>query len=215
MTRTNLLLADHQCVVREALHLLIEQRSDLHVVGEVGTGGEALEAVLRQGPDLLVLEQALPGMPTIDVIRKTIEGSSRTKVLMLSAQENRSAVEDALRAGASGYVVKTACAKELMEAIDVVRNGRSYLSPSVAHHLVNAISQPGDAGASGASSLTTRERQVVQLIAEGLSSKEIAAHLGVSHKTVESHRASVMEKLDIHKASALVRYAIREGLVAP
>ncbi len=215
MTRTNLLLADHQCVVREALHLLIEQRSDLHVVGEVGTGGEALEAVLRQGPDLLILEQALPGMPTIDVIRKTIEGSSRTKVLMLSAQENRSAVEDALRAGASGYVVKTASAKELMEAIDVVRNGRSYLSPSVAHHLVNAISHPGDAGASGASSLTTRERQVVQLIAEGLSSKEIAAHLGVSHKTVESHRASVMEKLDIHKASALVRYAIREGLVAP
>jgi DNA-binding NarL/FixJ family response regulator len=133
---------------------------------------------------------------------------------MLSAQENRSAVEGALRSGAAGYVVKTACSKELMEAIDVVRDGRSYLSPSVAHHLVNAISHPGDSGSGGAASLTARERQVVQLIAEGLSSKEIAAHLGVSHKTVESHRASVMEKLDIHKASALVRYAIREGLVA-
>jgi len=214
MTQTNVLLADHQCVVREAMHLLIEQRNDLHVVGEVGTGSEVLEAVLRYEPNLLIMEQALPGMPTVDLIRKTIESCSRTKVLMLSAQDNRSAVEDALRSGAAGYVVKTACSKELMEAIDVVRDGRSYLSPSVAHHLVNAISHPGDTG-SGTGSLTTRERQVVQLIAEGLSSKEIAVHLGVSHKTIESHRASVMEKLDIHKASALVRYAIREGLVAP
>lgn len=214
MTQTNVLLADHQCVVREAMHLLIEQRNDLHVVGEVGTGAEVLESVLRYEPNLLIMEQALPGMPTVDLIRKTIESCSRTKVLMLSAQDNRSAVEDALRSGAAGYVVKTACSKELMEAIDVVRDGRSYLSPSVAHHLVNAISHPGDSG-SGTGSLTTRERQVVQLIAEGLSSKEIAVHLGVSHKTIESHRASVMEKLDIHKASALVRYAIREGLVAP
>lgn len=214
MTQTNILLGDHQCVVREAMHLLIEQRSDLHVVGEAGTAEAVIEAVIRHEPDLLILEQGLPGMPTIDLIRKTIETSSRTKVLMLTTQENRSAVEDALRSGASGYVVKTACSKELMEAIEVVRDGRSYLSPSVAHHLVNAISNPGDSAAGGASSLTARERQVVQLIAEGLSSKEIAVHLGVSHKTVESHRASVMEKLDIHKASALVRYAIREGLVA-
>ena len=215
MTQTNVLLADHQCVVREAMHLLIEQRSDLHVVGEVGNGADVLEAVVRYEPNLLIMEQALPGMPTVDLIRKAIESCSRTKVLMLSSHENRSAVEDALRSGASGYVVKTACSKELMEAIDVVRDGRSYLSPSVAHHLVNAISHPGDSASCGTGSLTTRERQVVQLIAEGLSSKEIAAHLGVSHKTVESHRASVMEKLDIHKASALVRYAIREGLVAP
>lgn len=215
MTQTTVLLADHQCVVREALHLLIEQRADLRVVGEVGAGTEVIEAVVRQEPDLLLMEQGLPGMPAVDVIRKSIESCSRTKVLMLSTQENRSAVEDALRAGAAGYVVKTASSKELMEAIDVVRDGRSYLSPSVAHHLVNAISHPGDANGSGTGSLTARERQVVQLIAEGLSSKEIAVHLGVSHKTVESHRASVMEKLDIHKASALVRYAIREGLVAP
>lgn len=215
MTQTTVLLADHQCVVREAMHLLIEQRNDLHVVGEVGDGAGVIDAVTRHTPDLLIMEQALPGTLNVDVIRKAIETSSRTKVLMLSGQENRSAVEDALRAGASGYVVKTACSKELMEAIDVVREGRSYLSPTVAHHLVNAISHPGDPSNSGAGSLTNRERQVVQLIAEGLSSKEIAAHLGVSHKTVESHRASVMEKLDIHKASALVRYAIREGLVAP
>ncbi len=197
------------------MHLLIEQRNDLRVVGEVGSGEAVIDAVTRFTPDLLIMEQALPGTPTVDVIRKAIETSSRTKVLMLSTQENRSAVEDALRAGASGYVVKTASSKELMEAIEVVREGRSYLSPSVAHHLVNAISHPGDSSGSGTGSLTNRERQVVQLIAEGLSSKEIAAHLGVSHKTVESHRASVMEKLDIHKASSLVRYAIREGLVAP
>lgn len=215
MTQTTVLLADHHCVVREAMHLLIEQRSDLHVVGEVGTGEAVLEAVGRLTPDLVIMEQGLPGMPTIDIIRKSIELSSRSKVLMLTAMENRSAVEDALRSGAVGYVVKTASSKELLEAIDVVREGRSYLSPSAAHHLVNAISHPGDSSGPGSGSLTNRERQVVQLIADGLSSKEIAVQLGVSHKTVESHRASVMEKLDIHKASSLVRYAIREGLVAP
>ncbi len=215
MEKTSVLLADHQCVVREAIGLLIQQREDIEVVGESDNAMQTVELMGRLQPDLLISEQCLPGAPALDLVRKATEASPQTKILILSAQENRSAVEDALRAGASGYVVKTACAKELMEAIDVVRDGRSFLSPTVAHHLVNAMSRPGDYAPTGSAALTTRERQVVQLIAEGLSSKEIAANLGVSHKTVESHRASVMEKLDIHKASALVRFAIREGLVAP
>jgi len=212
---TTILLADPHCVVREGLCMLIQQREDLRVVGEASDGSETVELAARLQPDLIVAEHALPGMPAADVIRKARESAAKSKVLILSGQESRAAVEDALRAGASGYVVKTACAKELLEAIDVVCAGRSYLSPTVAHHLVNAISHPADGTPSGVSSLTGRERQVVQLIADGLSSKEIAAHLGVSHKTVESHRASVMEKLDIHKVSALVRFAIREGLVQP
>jgi len=212
---TTVLLADPQCVVREGLRLLIEQRDEFRVVGEAADGTATIELAGHLQPDLIIAEQALPGMPVADVIRKARESASLSKVLILSAQENRAAVEDALRAGAAGYVVKTACSKEFMEAIDVVCAGRSYLSPTVAHHLVNAIAHPADSAPTGASSLTGRERQVVQLIADGLSSKEIAAHLGVSHKTVESHRASVMEKLDIHKASALVRFAIREGLVQP
>jgi len=214
MAVASVLLADHHAVVREAIRLLLEQRDDLRVVGEARDAAEAVELSARLQPDLLLAEQGLPGMPAGDTIRKALEAGA-SRVLILSVHDSRPAMEEALRAGAAGYVVKTATSGELLEAVDQVREGRSYLSPSVAHHLVSAISSPGDAGSGGAASLTGRERQVVQLIAEGLSSKEIAASLGVSHKTVESHRASVMEKLDIHKASMLVRFAIREGFVTP
>ena len=120
-----------------------------------------------------------------------------------------------LRAGASGYVLKDASAVELVSAIEAVRSGDSYLSPAVTQQVVNAIARPGERPSFAASGLTEREREVLHLIADGLSSKEIAQRLGVSLKTIESHRANVMEKLDIHKVSGLIRFAIRAGLVAP
>ena len=127
--------------------------------------------------------------------------------------DGRNHVEQALRAGAAGYLVKTCSFDELLSAIGAVQTGASYLSPAVTRQVVDAIARPGDSVPSGAAMLTDREREVLQLIAEGLSSKEIAPVLGVSLKTVDSHRSNLMDKLDIHKVSGLVRYAIRMGLV--
>ena len=142
-------------------------------------------------------------------------GVSDTKVLALSMHESRTYVEEVLRAGASGYIVKNAASSDLLAAIDAVCEGASYPSPSITQQVVDAIARPGDAAPSGVAQLTDREREVLQLIAEGLSSKEIAGMLGVSLKTVDSHRSNLMEKLDIHKVSGLVRFAIRAGLVEP
>ena len=127
--------------------------------------------------------------------------------------ESRAYVEEVLRAGASGYIVKNSASTDVHNAIDAVQSGASYLSPAITQQVVDAIARPGYSGPSGVSMLTEREREVLKLIAEGLSSKEIASDLGVSLKTIDSHRSNLMEKLDIHKVSGLVRFAIRAGLV--
>jgi DNA-binding NarL/FixJ family response regulator len=214
MTTTSILLADDHRLVREGLRRLLEERPDLRVVGEAGTGLEAVEKAESLGPDLVLMDISMPVLSGIDATRRLCKQAGGPKILILSMHADRRYVEEVLRAGAAGYVLKDAAASDLLQAIDSVRAGESFLSPSITQRVVEAIAKPEEQPAAALGTLTDREREVLTLIAEGLSSKEIARRLGVSLKTVESHRANLMDKLDIHKVSGLVRFAIRAGLVA-
>ena len=212
--QTTILVADDHQIVRQGLKRLLSKRGDFSIVAEASDGEEAVEMANRQRPDVVLMDISMPRLSGIDATRR-IAADGNSKVLALSMHDTQSYVEEALRAGASGYVHKNASAEDLFTAIDAVRGGESYLSPTVTQQVVDAIARPGDRPASAVSALTNREREVLKLIADGLSSKEIAGQLGVSLKTIESHRANLMDKLDIHKVSGLVRFEIRAGLVAP
>jgi DNA-binding NarL/FixJ family response regulator len=157
----------------------------------------------------------MPRLSGIDAIRRIGKRGLDTRVLVLSANASPVFVEEVIHSGAAGFVPKNAASRDLIAAIDALRQGACYLSPSVTEQVVDADARPGDTASSGEAMLTDREREVLRLIAEGLSSKEIAVMLGVSLKTVDSHRSNLMEKLDIHRVSGLVRFAIRAGLVEP
>lgn len=212
--QTTILVADDHQIVRQGLKRLLSKRGDFDIVAEASDGEQAVELATRRQPDVVLMDISMPRLSGIDATRRIAAGG-KTKVLALSMHDQQSYVEEALRAGAAGYVHKNASAEDLFSAIDAVRTGESYLSPTVTQKVVDAIARPGDRPASAVSALTQREREVLKLIADGLSSKEIAAQLGVSLKTIESHRANLMDKLDIHKVSGLVRFAVRAGLVAP
>ena len=212
---TRVLLVDDHAMVREALRAKLDAVDDLKVVGEAQDGREAIEAAERLRPDVIVMDIWLPRLSGLAATEEIVKADRGARILILSVHEGRSFVEDAFRAGALGYVVKTGPVKELIEAIDAVRQGRSYLSPAITEHVVGAIRDPRDSATNGLGALSSREREVLQRIAEGLASKEIAADLHLSRRTVETHRANLMRKLGAHKASSLVRIAIREGLVSP
>ena len=212
---TTIVVADDHKIVREGLVKLLETREDFEVIGEASDGEEAVNLVLEKEPDIVLMDIWMPRLSGIDATRRIGKRGSSAKVLVLSMHESRTYVEQVLRAGAAGYVVKSSAACDLLQAIDAVNTGQSYLSPTITQQVVDAIARPDDAAPSGVAMLTDREREVLQLIAEGLSSKEIAKVLGVSLKTVDSHRSNLMDKLDIHKVSGLVRFAIRAGLVEP
>jgi len=209
----SIVVADDHKIVREGLIRLLELREDFTVVGEASNGEEAVRLVLEKCPDVVLMDIDMPKLSGIDATRQLEKAGSRSKVLVLSMHDSSAYVEEVLRAGASGYVVKNSASKDVHSAIDAVRAGASYLPPVIAHKVVEAIVRPRESRPSGISLLTGREREVLEWIAEGLSSKEIAAELGVSLKTIDSHRSNLMEKLDIHKVSGLVRFAIRTGLV--
>jgi DNA-binding NarL/FixJ family response regulator len=210
---TRLILADDHRLVREGLRLILEARGDLRVVAEAGDGEEAVRAVREHKPDIALIDLTMPRVSGSDAIRR-IHRERDTRCIVVSMHEELGFVTQALEAGASGYVVKSASSTELFEAIDAVRSGRSYLSPSIAHWAVEAIAHASARPSSRLRGLTPREREVLRLIAEGLSSKEIAAALRVSAKTVEAHRARLMAKLKVHRASGLVRVALQEGLLS-
>jgi DNA-binding NarL/FixJ family response regulator len=200
--------------MRDGLRKILESAGH-SIVAETFDGLEAVKLCAEHRPDIAVLETLLTGLPGPAAIARIRTGSWNVRCIALSSQETRGSVQQALRAGAVGYLVKSAPAAELIDAIDAVRAGRFFLSPSIAGHLVEAVAAGGETPSEGLDLLTAREREVLQLIAEGLTSKEIASQLSVSLKTANTHRASLMEKLGIHKAPSLVRFAIREGLIAP
>ena len=209
----SIVVADDHKIVREGLVKLLETREDFKVIGEASDGEEAVAMVMERQPDVVLMDINMPKLSGIDATRRLEKSGTHSKILVLSMHEGRNYVEEVLRAGAAGYIVKNSASKDVHNAIDAVRSGASYLSPAITQQVVDAIARPGDVAPSGVSMLTEREREVLKLIAEGLSSKEIAGVLGVSLKTVDSHRSNLMEKLDIHKVSGLVRFAIRAGLV--
>jgi DNA-binding NarL/FixJ family response regulator len=207
-----ILLADDHALVRAGIRALLESIEGVEVVGEASDGHEALRLIGEQHPDLALVDISMPGLNGLEVTSRVVKGYPRTRVIVLSMHADDEYVFRALRAGASGYLLKNADRGELELAVNAVAHGKAWITPAVSKRVIAAfaggqrIEDPADV-------LTPRQREILQLIAEGHSTKEIALQLGVSVKTVESHRAQLMERLGIHDLSGLVRYAIRLGIV--
>lgn len=210
---TKVLLADPEHLVRAGIRNLLEACEGVEIVAEASDGSEAVARCIETKPDIAILELQLPVLSGVAAIRHITSQDPAPRCLVISSRDTRGYVQQALRAGATGYLLKSGTVSELHEALAVIQEGRFYLSPTIAHHVVNAFAGNTLSGESSLDLLTQRESEVLQLIAEGMTSKEIASQLGVSPKTAETHRASLMDKLGIHKASSLVRFAIREGLI--
>jgi len=206
-------LADDHRIVREGLRALIEGESDMEVVGEVDNGRSAVDLAREVCPDVMVIDLTMPELSGIEAIRRIVSESPKTRLLALSIHSDKRFVGGALSAGASGYLVKDCAFDELARAIRVVASGRMYLSHEIAHTVVETYVRNTMAPTfSTLSALTPREREVLQLVAEGKSVKSIALMLGLSSKTIETHRSQIMKKLNIDTTAGLVKYAIREGL---
>ena len=206
-----ILLADDHLIVRQGLRALLE-RSGMEVVAEAGDGHEAVRLAEQHRPDVAVLDLVMPNLNGLDAGRQILQKCDSTRIVLLTMQTEDHQVAAALRAGIKAYLLKTQAAEDLVEAIKDVMRGHVFLSSAVSRIVVDGYLSGTQAPVDP---LAPRERQVLQLVAEGKTSKEIAALLNVSVKTAESYRANIMEKLDIHETAGLVRYAIRRGLVIP
>jgi len=208
---TTIVLADDHPIVRQGLKMLLE-RQGFEVVGEASDGLDAIELAKRLRPDVAILDIVMPNLNGVACIGEIRKLSPQTKVILLTMHAEEHQVLEALRAGAKGCVLKSQASEHLLHAIREVLNGGVYLSPSVSGAMVHAYVEktgfPYDP-------LSNRERQVLQLVAEGKTTKEVAVILGVAVKTAESHRTRLMEKLDIHSVAGLVRYAVRHGVIQP
>jgi DNA-binding NarL/FixJ family response regulator len=202
------LLADDHAIVREGLRALIDKQPDMEIVGEARDGREAIRMAREQVPDVAILDVSMPGLNGVEATRRITRELPDIKVLGLSMHTERQFVGAVIDAGASGYLVKDCALEELIRAVRCVVNGQVYLSPSVAGVVVEGYRAKGH-GESAFSALSLREREVLQLIAEGLSTKEIAGHLNVSAKTVGTHREHIMTKLEIRSIAGL-----REGVTS-
>jgi len=205
------LIADDHPLIRQGLKTLLEQHG-FTVVGEAADGREAVQLAQKLEPDVAVLDLAMPLLNGLDAAREITRASRRTKTILVTVHTADQFVLAALQAGIRGYVLKSQATAELVQAIQEVMRGGRYLSPGISEAVVQAYLAKTDLPADP---LTPREREVLQLIAEGKTTKDIAGLLGLSVKTVESHRTRLMEKLDIRQTAGLVRYAIRRGLIQP
>jgi DNA-binding NarL/FixJ family response regulator len=205
------LIADDHPLIRQGLRILLEQHG-FTIVGEAADGREATQLAQELEPDVAVLDLAMPLLNGLDAAREITRTSRRTKTILVTVHTADQYVLAALQAGVRGYVLKTQATAELVQAIQEVMRGGRYLSPGISEAVVQAYLAKTDLPADP---LTPREREVLQLIAEGKRTKDIAGLLGVSVKTIESHRTRLMEKLDIRQTAGLVRYAIRRGLIQP
>jgi DNA-binding NarL/FixJ family response regulator len=206
---TRVLLADDHALIRQGLKALLE-RQGFQVVSEVSDGQEAIRSVEKTQPDVAIIDISMPILNGVDAARELKKSSPKTKVILLTQHEEDQYVTEALRAGVKGYVLKGQAADDLVHAIQEVCRGSVYLSPHISRAVVDAYLSKTYVSNDP---LSGRERQVLQLVGEGKSTKDIAVHLGISVKTAESHRARLMKKLDIHETASLVRYAIRRGLI--
>lgn len=211
----SVLLADDHHVVRQGLRTLLESVPEFSVVGEAGDGLEVADLIKCLEPDVLLLDLMMPGLNGLEVARRVSKASPQTGIVILSMYGNEAYVLEALRNGAAGYVLKNSNTADLIHAVREVAVGRRYLSPPLSERAIEAYVQKAkEATLDMYETLTAREREVLHLAAEGLSSAEIAARLFLSPRTVESHRANLMHKLDLHTQTDLVRYALRRGVLS-
>ena len=212
MDRVRLLLVDDHTMLRDGIRAFLVAQDDIKIVGEASDGKEAIEKARELQPDVVVMDIAMPGMDGIEATRRIRKKNPATKVIILTQYENREHVISAIKAGATGYVPKRALGSDLVSAILTVHRGDSFLYPSAATALVGGYLRRSDEEGPY-ERLTGREREILKLIAEGHTSREIADVLFLSLNTVLTHRAKIMEKLDIHSGTELIRYAMRKGLV--
>jgi two-component system response regulator NreC len=211
--KIRILLVDDHAIMRDGIRALLSLHDDIEVLGEASEGKEAVEKAQELLPDVVIMDIAMPGMDGLEATRRIMKKSPKMKVLVLTQHDNKEYILSVIKAGASGYVPKRALGSELVSAIRAVRQGDSFLYPSAATALIEDYRQqakeeePYD-------QLTAREREILKLIAEGHTSREIADILIVSQKTVQGHRVKIMEKLNLHNRTELIKYAMRKGLVS-
>jgi DNA-binding NarL/FixJ family response regulator len=207
------LLADDHAILREGVRALLAPHADIEVVGEARDGREAIDAVERLDPDVVVMDIAMPGLGGIEATIELKKLGRRAKVLILSQYEDREYVRRLLKVGVSGYILKKSAGVELVNAIRAVHQGGLVLDPGVARVAMEESASTAPGGSDPYETLTDREKQVLKLVAEGGSNKEVAELLGISVKTAMSHREKVMEKLGVHNRTELVRFAIKQGVI--
>ena len=210
-----ILLVDDHALVRAGIRELVQKLPGVEAIGEASNGRQALEIIEAQTPDLVLLDIGMKELNGLDVAERITRDHPGVKALILSMHANEEYVLRALRAGACGYMLKDSAITELKLAIDTVLAGKTYLSPSISRNVIDGYLNRTAAPdvKNSLDLLTPRQREILQLIAEGNSTKEIAANLNLSAKTVETHRAQLMERLDIYDVASLVRFALREGLI--
>ena len=214
MSRTRILIADDHALVREGIIAMLKLYDDVEVVGEASDGKEAIDKAEKLRPDLVLMDIAMPGLGGLEATLALKKSQPELKVLVLSQYDDREYVSRFLKAGVSGYILKRALGNDLIAAIRAIMNGESYLYPSITSSVINGylgkdtpeIEDPYE-------KLTDREHQVLKLIAEGQSHKEMAHTLGISAKTVIAHQTNLSEKLDIHSRANLIKFAIRKGII--
>lgn len=214
--KTRIVLADDHAVVRRGLRLVLDAEPDLQVVAEAGDGLAAVEAAMADGVDLAVFDITMPRLTGLQAAERVTKQRPDLRVLILSMHDNEQYFFEALRAGASGYVLKSAADRDLVEACRATMRGEPFVYPGAVRALVRDwLARAAQGGADAADPLSSRELEVVKLIAEGYSGRQIAAELVLSEKTVERHRSNILEKLGLSDRVELTRYAIRRGLIEP
>jgi DNA-binding NarL/FixJ family response regulator len=211
-----IVVADDHEVVRRGLCALLRNQPEWEVCGEAGDGREAVEKVLTLKPDVVILDIGMPNLNGLEATRQILKTNPRIKVLVLTLHDSDQVVQEVLNAGARGFLLKTDAARDLVAAVEALRRGKTYFTPKVAAMVLDGYLRRENGTAPGQparSRLTAREREVVQLLAEGKSSKEVAVVLGLSVKTAETHRSNIMRKLELHSVSDLVLYAVRNNIV--
>jgi two-component system response regulator NreC len=216
MPKLRILLGDDHTLLRQGLRKILQERPDWDVVAEAGDGREAVRQALALQPDVAILDIGMPLMNGIESTRQIVRRRPETHVLILSMHANEAYIIQALKAGAKGYLLKDSADTELIRGVEVVASGKSFFSPAVAKVMlddyVRHLAEKGIADRFD--SLSEREREIFQLVAEGRSTKEIAELLSVSPATIETHRAHVLQKLDVHNTAELVLYAVRRGVIS-
>ena len=207
-----IVIVDDHMILLQGIRKLLEAEPGYQVVGEACDGVEAVELIKRLKPDIAIMDITLPGLNGLDAARSIAAASPRTRTILLTMHKESPYVIEALNTGVHGYVIKTEASADLLRAIREAGRDRMYFSPAISQIVIDAYRNKDNVDADP---LTAREREVLQLIAEGQKTKQVAASLGISLKTAESHRTHLMKKLDIHDTAGLVRYAVRRGLIHP
>jgi DNA-binding NarL/FixJ family response regulator len=213
MSKITVLLVEDHTVVRQGLRRILENDPQIEIVAEVGDGREAVLIAQQRTPHVAIVDISLPALNGIEVTRHLAKVAPNTRVLILSMHADEAYVRQSLKAGAKGYLLKDADDQDLLRAVTALHDGGSYFSPAVSRLLLDGYLQDKPDPSDELNLLSDREREVLQLIAEGKSNKEIAQALNVSVSTVESHRKHIMEKLDLHNTAGMVRFALRKGIV--